>query len=107
MTTQNLTNTMICWNPGGAVALVPWPDRAGASDRFEMSGGACYGEVKRASFEQRKAMAFIEAMHLIVRDGCDPAEVNRVLMGLEEYRAGCSGDMPDLPPADKAKRSPW
>ena len=103
---------MVCWNPddgafaslgemrdepAGAVALVPWPDSAGVSDAYAMSWGACDRAVHRAPAEDRKALVFIQAMHLIVRDGCDPEVVHRALLGLEEYRAGLSDDMPREP----------
>ena len=59
---MNLTNTMICWDMGGNVALVPWPDRRGASDKFQRSTGACYDVVRGGDFEQRKCRAFIDVV---------------------------------------------
>jgi hypothetical protein len=41
-------------------------------------------------------MVFINAMHMIVRDKCDPAVVHHVLSELDEYKDGCSDDMPDI-----------
>jgi len=61
---MNATNTMLLWNPrSGAVMLKPWPD----TDRLHSdyrTGLACYAEVRKASFEQRKIMVLIEAMPL-------------------------------------------
>lgn len=90
---MNLTNTMICWDMGGNVALVPWPDRRGASDKFQRSTGACYDVVRGGDFEQRKCRAFIDAMTLVVRDGCDPHKVHAAMMGLDEYVDALPDDM--------------
>jgi len=92
---RNASNTILCWNPGSSdVALIPWPDKFHRSDKYKMSALAAYTHVKDMNFEQRKAIVFITAMHLIVRDECDPASVHYALLGLEEYRDGCSADMP-------------
>ena len=78
------------------MALVSWPDARGLSSRYSHSEGACYAEVRKWSFEKRQTQVFIEAMHLIVRDGMPPGLVHGVLLGLEEYRNGCSNDMPGV-----------
>lgn len=92
--TTNATNTMLVWNPGTSdVKLVAWPDSDGRSYNFVMSSLACYSHFREASFEQRKCLVFIEAMHLIVRDRCDPVAVHNALLDLEEYRDGCADDM--------------
>lgn len=92
---MNATDTMLCWTPGtDEVALVPWPDSRGRSDRYRMTTLACTFDMKKMTFEQRKAIVYIEAMHLIVRDHCDPLAVHRALLDLDEYRDGCSADMP-------------
>lgn len=92
------TEMMLCWNPGtDQVALVRHPDHDHRSDRYDMTTLACNFEIKDKTFEQRKAIVFIEAMHLIVRDKCDPMAVHRALLGLDEYVDGCSVDMPERP----------
>ncbi len=94
---QNALNMMLCWDPGtDNVALVPWPDTTGKSDRYLMTGLACYTHIQNMDFEQRKKQIFIDAMHLIVRDRCDPASVHAALLGLEEYCDGCADDMPGI-----------
>lgn len=90
---RNLTDTMICWNPGGEVALFPWPDTTRASKPYRRTYGACCREVPGMDFEQRKLMVFIEAAVLIVRDRCDPQVVHQALLGLEEYVDGLPSDM--------------
>lgn len=95
----NATTHMLCWNPGTAeVELVPWPDQDQRSDRFSRSGLACYSHIQKMNFDQRKMMVFIEAMHLIVRDSCDPVAVHRALLLLDEYRDGCADDMLSVDP---------
>jgi len=92
---RNATNAMLCWKPHSSeVKVIPWPDRDGKSDKYPMSGLAAYSHIRQMDFEQRKTIIFIEAMHLIVRDWCDPASVHLALLELEEYRDGCSSDMP-------------
>ena len=91
---MNATNTMLLWNmQTGDVLLKHWPETDGGHSSYR-SGLACYPAVRHANFEQRKAVIFIEAMHLIVRDGIEPKKLHAVLLGLEEYRDGCSPDMP-------------
>lgn len=93
---MNATDTMLLWNlKTGDVLLKPWPEPDRKHESYR-SGLACYTDVRNASFEQRKAMVLIEAMHLIVRDGIDPQRLHQVLMGLEEYRDACADDMPGI-----------
>lgn len=88
----NCKTAVLCWNPGTAeVALVRWGTGADL-DRFQMTGLAVYTNVHGLTFDQRKALVFIEAVHLIVRDRCDPRAVHRALLGLEEYQAGLAED---------------
>jgi hypothetical protein len=90
----NATNAMLCWTPGTSdVLVVPWPDKDGLGKLCQMSGLACYSDVRGMDYETRKAHVFIEALHLIIRDGCEPKAVHKALRGLEEYRDGCADDM--------------
>jgi len=89
----NYTNTMVCWNVGGEVCTVPWPDNRGRSEKWQRTCGACYGNIQKANHEQRKCRAFIDAMTMIVRDGCDPADVHAAFMQIEEYVDGLPDDM--------------
>ena len=50
----------------------------------------------------RKCRAFIDAMTLVVRDGCDPHKVHAAMMGLDEYVDALPDDM--LPRDLLAKR---
>lgn len=93
----NACEMMLCWNPGTAdVALVRHPDTQGKSRHYQMTALACNFAICEKTFEQRKAIVFIEAMHLIVRDQCDPMAVHRALLPLDEYLDGCALDMPGV-----------
>ena len=91
----NLTTHMVCWDEGGhRVTIIQYPDEIGLSDSFDCSFGACDSEIQTAKFSKRKLAAFVEAVHLIVRDGCDPIAVHKAFSLLEEYRHGLAADMP-------------
>jgi len=91
---RSVKDTMLCWNPGtDQVKLFSWPDNGNLSRDYEYSGLAAYLRIQELDFEGRKAIAFIEAVHLIVRDKCDPVAVHNAMLELEEYRAGCAEDM--------------
>lgn len=93
--TVTAKEAILCWSPGTSqVALVPWPDETNISSQYQFTGLACYQNIQKMSFEQRKVQIFITAMHLIARDGCDPKAVHQALSGLKEYCDGCSPDMP-------------
>jgi hypothetical protein len=97
MNTRSAKEVMLCWNPGTAqVALVAWPDPVRASGAYQSSALACYSAVQKMTPEQLKVTCFIEAMHLIVRDGCDPVAVHQALLGVSEYVDGCADDMPGI-----------
>lgn len=97
--TRSAKEVMLCWNAGtDQVIVVPWPDRCGRSDGYDMTALACDAYVAEMSPEQLKAVCFIEAMHLIVGDGCDPQAVHYALLGVTEYVDGCADDMPGVAP---------
>jgi hypothetical protein len=89
MSKKDATNHMLCWTPGtDQVALIPWPDTISLSDAYHCSTLACWSGAQEASLEKRIKWVFIEATHLIVHDGCDPAAVHKALSELDEYRRG-------------------
>ncbi len=91
---MDATNTMLLWDPkSGDVLLRSWPEEDGKYLNYR-SALACYLNLQKADFAKRQAIVFIEAMHLIVRDGIDPQKLHNALMGLDEYREACSNDMP-------------
>jgi hypothetical protein len=91
----NAKESMICWDADGQrVRRVPWPDVIGLSDDYDFTIGACDDVFQKANFEKRKALLFINAMHMIVRDNCDPMAVHKAMLGFDEYLDGLSDDMP-------------
>ncbi len=102
---KSIKDYMIIWTDDGRVGLQRWPSNGQRLfEHGESSWGACDAEIDKASFAQRQAMVFINAMHMIVRDKCDPSEVHRVLSELEEYEDGCADDMPGIA---KIRNSKW
>lgn len=94
---KSIKDYMIIWTDDGRVGLQRWPAVGHLFDGVgENSWGACNAEIGKASFAQRQAMVFIHAMHMIVRDKCDPSLVHRVLSELDECQDGCADDMPEI-----------
>ena len=95
---KSIKEYMVIWTGDGRVGLQKWPAQGQRlfKGAFESSWGACNMEVQEATFEQCKTMVFINAMHMIVRDKCDPSAVHKVLSELDEYQDGCSDDMLDI-----------
>lgn len=95
---KSIKEYMVIWTGDGRVCLQKWPARGQRlfKGAFESSWGACDMEVQDATFEKCKTMIFIQAMHMIVRDKCDPQVVHCVLSELDEYQDGCSDDMPGI-----------
>ena len=94
---RTAANSMLCWNRGtDEVAIFPHPDIHNLSVDYGCSTLGCWSYVKDMSSVERTALVFVEAMHLIVRDKCDPMAVHRALLEVEEYRAACANDMPEF-----------
>lgn len=91
---KSAMNYMLCWNPHSAeVALVKHPDVTGASDRYRCTTLADWVTWRKLSRAERTQVIVCEALHLIIRDGCDPAAVHRALWPLEEYRSALASDV--------------
>ena len=104
---MNAKDTMLCWNPkSDQVALVPWPDGSRIASRYTMSSLACHSSIRKMTFEKRKMLVYIVAMQLIVRDKVDLIAVHRALLELDEYRDGCSADMPGAAAARDPRGEP-
>jgi len=83
--TKSLKNTMICWNDGGPVALIPWPDVKDIGGYLFMSDGACYTSVRKMNLNRRRHVLFEIASKIVVEYNCNPTMVHDVLKELEEY----------------------
>lgn len=85
---------MLCWTPyTDKIKVVDWPDVTNQSDGYACTGLACYTDIQKSSFEKRKTIIFIEAMHLIIRDGMPPQKVHEALCVLDEYIDGLADDV--------------
>ena len=73
---------------------MPWPAR-GRARELAISTLACNSDTHGTDFRGRQVAVLAEALTAIVRDGCDPAEVHRACMGLDEYRAAMPDDSPE------------
>lgn len=92
-----MKNGMLCWNPGtDQVRIVEWPDESLQSYQYMMTGLACWQRVRKLTKIERVAKAYVEAMHLIIRDRCDPDAVHAAMCELEEYQSAFAEDMPDF-----------
>jgi hypothetical protein len=92
---RSAKTVMLCWNPDSdQVALIDLADPYNLSKEYSRKTFAYFSGFRKCSFEKRKAQLFIEAMHLIIRDGCSPEAVHKALLELEEYRDGLACDMP-------------
>lgn len=87
-----LKDGMILWNKGAnEIIAASWPGY-GRNKEYRFS----FISHKEKSFLERKCRLFIEAMHRIIRDGCEPMAVHRAFMEFKEYCDGCSDDMPGI-----------
>lgn len=85
---------MIAWNPGTAeIAVMPWPDTAGRSDRYLMTGGACYLQWCEAD-ETNLALLVQLAFHAcVVRDGIPVQAAHEAFLEIDEYRDRIAPDI--------------
>jgi hypothetical protein len=103
-----LKSAMIAWNSlhdgyfgiPGRVMVIPWPDR-GCCDFFKLANtvGACSGwrgmgsfTGKRLNESQMLLQLYIEAWHIVCRDGVNPEAMHSALMAIPEYRETLSGE---------------
>lgn len=95
---------MIGWTPKhrskvgifGKIVIIPktndgrdWFRHFGVTD----STGACWSAWKTWTKEKRLLKLYIEAWHIIARDGVSPEDVHAALMVIPEYRKSLSGEM--------------
>lgn len=86
---MNAKNAMFCWNPGtDQAAVIPLPDHGRLSKQYRISTLGCFTNVQKMPFPIRK--------DAIIRDRVDPDAVHNALLNLQEYRDGCSDDMPGI-----------
>ena len=111
---KSIKEVMICWTGKyeflrdqpkfGQVALIPWPDKVGASDHFMNSAGACDFKIQEFTRVQRQHFVLSTAYGMLVNQKMDPAVVHAALWPLKEYRDALPPDTPS--PDGKAVAAP-
>jgi hypothetical protein len=94
---------MLGWTPfrypcsgiPGRIIVIPHPMEG--SDWFRYfkvtdSTGACRGDWRESTAKERLLMLYIEAWHIIARDGISPHDMHAALMVIPEYRESLSGE---------------
>ena len=102
-----LKEAVIGWTPKGRRGRYPLPAIQGrivvipqardGHDWFRYFGvtdsnGACFTEWETLTKEQRLLKLYIEAWHIIARDGVAPEAVHAAFMVIPEYRDSLSGE---------------
>jgi hypothetical protein len=91
---MKLVEAMYGWNRNsGEIGVGPWPDTTGWSDRYSLSGGACYTNIRQMSPDQQVAQIFIDFHTLVVRDGVDVQAVHRAFLKIDEFRRSIAPDI--------------
>lgn len=105
-----LKNAMLAWNPPawkregvvpGLVMVIPYDHPAAPEDHLKliMTAGAAYSYWHTCTKTQRLLSLYIEAWHIVCRDGIDPRAMHQALMVIPEYRETLSEDFrfPNVP----------
>lgn len=94
----SLKNAMVAWNcarSGDArVAVIPHPDKYDWTRHLKLSSttGACWTVWGKWTTRQRLHKLYIEAWHMVCRDGVPPKAVHEAFMVIPEYRESLSGE---------------
>ena len=86
----DFSKSTLYWDPGTANVML---SEKNPSQEFEFTIFLGESKFDGMNFEQRKAAIFIEAIHLIVGDNVNATAVHNALLGLLEYRSGCSDEI--------------
>ena len=97
---KSIRDLVVLWNlrddaPDGHDAGVKVADHPPSHDsEFDCTWGGCNRYVHTLGWEDRKKMAFIEAVHIHGVDGLGPSmvDINREFMKIAEYVDGCSDE---------------
>jgi hypothetical protein len=92
-----LATAMLCWNHGfkGATPnceVVLWPDKAGASDPYQSSVGACFSDFRKMDARGQKLQLMIDAWHVAAFYDVPIAMVQEALLVIPEYRSMLAED---------------
>jgi hypothetical protein len=97
-----LKNALIAWNTQwevepwqpGKVVVIPYPDHRDHCSRLKLANttGACWVQWGEMTNTQRLCKLFIEAWHMVCRDGVEPKTIHEAFSVIPEYRAIWSGE---------------
>jgi hypothetical protein len=95
---MKLVEAMYGWNRNSdEIDVGPWPDTTGWSDRYSLTGGACYTNIRQMAPDQLAAQIFIDFHMIVLRDGVDVQAAHRAFLKIDEFRGSIA---PDIPGAD-------
>ena len=93
---------MLAWNSQrdnyggrepGKVMIVSWPDRDHDADKLVNSCLAPFSYWSTMSAAERLLQLYIEAFHIVLRDGVSPKAMHAALLVVPEYRESLSDDL--------------
>ena len=86
------TNRMICCNSDGSeVELSFEPDPSDQGESCHVTSLACYAGMRVLTFEQRRSLAYIEALRLINNEEVDAQILQNALNALDDYKSEGEG----------------
>ena len=92
---MKLVEAMYGWNRNSnEIEVGPWPDTTGWSDRYSLTGGACYTSIREMSPDQQVAQVFIDFHMIVVGDNVDVQAAHRAFLKIDEFRRSISPDIP-------------
>jgi hypothetical protein len=84
---MKLVEAMYGWNRNSdEIDVGPWPDTTGWSDRYSLTGGACYTNIRQMAPDQLAAQIFIDFHMIVLRDGVDVQAAHRAFLKIDEFR---------------------
>ena len=103
-----LKHAMIAWNRAdsypryfqpGKIMVIPHPDKQGLCNhlRLQMTTGACWTAWSKWTKQQRLLQLYIEAWHIVSRDGVNQRDAHDALMVIPEFRDTLSEDFSFFP----------
>ena len=88
MMKMRVKNAVLNWGTGGEVRVFDWTQ-----------GWPAVMFAQWVYLETPKRM-LLEAMHAIIRDGVNPADIHSALLNVSEYYDMCANDMPGITARD-------
>lgn len=98
-----IASAMLCYNPvfdpplsdgrePGLAKVVWWPDRAGHSDAYGMTVGACFSAFGQRDTNGKKFQLLIDAWHAAAFYNVPIENLHQALLVVPEYRAMLAED---------------